>query len=125
MAPANLREQILAAPDLKEEAVPVPEWGEGVSVVVRELTGKQRDAFEADCRQIVGKKVEVNTDNVRAKLVVRCLYDTAGAAGARIFQDGDAEALGAKSGKVLGRLAAVAQRLSGLSDGDLEELAGN
>ena len=39
------KEQMLAADDIKSERVEVPEWGG--DVMVRGLTGTQRDAWEA------------------------------------------------------------------------------
>lgn len=120
----NLKEQIQQAQDLPEEAVTVPEWG-GAALVIRGLTGTQRDEFEASCRKGDGKDVAFDASNLRAKLLVRCLYDGPAPAGKRVFEDDDAEILGGKSGKVLSRLAAKAQKLSGLTDADVEELAGN
>ena len=38
------REQILKADDMTTERVPVPEWGG--EVLVKSLTGRQRDEFE-------------------------------------------------------------------------------
>ena len=38
------KEQILQADDLKTETVEVPEWGG--DVLLRELRGRERDAFE-------------------------------------------------------------------------------
>lgn len=112
----DLRETILAADDLPREKVDVPEWS--CAVYVRALTGAERDAFEASVIQD-GK---ATLDNIRAKLVVRSVVDDAGA---RVFTDADAAALGAKSGKALNRLFPVAQRLGGLTEADVRELAGN
>lgn len=121
MTPINeLRAAILAKDTRPSEKVEVPAWG--TTVTVRGLSGRDRDAFEATCRKRVGKKFEPDVDNVRAKLLVQCLYD---AAGQRIFQDDDAEELGGQAASVLEPLVRAAQRLSGLEDEDVKELAEN
>lgn len=117
----SLRDQILDFTDLPSEDVTVPEWG-GMTVHVRGLTAAERDAFEADSITGRGRNRDVNLRNIRARLVVRCLVDDDGA---RVFGDDDVDALGGKSAAALNRLFDVASRLSGLSDADVEELAGN
>lgn len=107
------RAQILAANDRRTEVVAVPEWGGDVTVA--EMTGAQRDAWEQSLVAKAGGGVDIS--NVRARLVARCIVD---AEGQRLFSDEDAEALGAKSGAALDRVAKVCQRLNGLSDGDVE-----
>ena len=114
------REQILAAVDIQHEDVEVPEWGGTVRVVG--LSGADRDAFEQAITERKGKRVNVNMANIRAKLVSRSLV---GEDGILLFQESDIEALGKKSAAALDRVFSVAQRLSGLSDADVEELAGN
>jgi hypothetical protein len=114
------REAILAAPDIKTEQVAVPEWGG--TVLVRGMTGAERDEYEATLVVGKGKNRDVNMRNARAKLVVRCLVD---ADGKRLFGDADVAALGKKSATALERVFDVARRLSGMSDEDLEELMGN
>ena len=110
------REQILAAVDLKIEAVETPEWGG--NVFVRNMTGKARDAFERTRFKMVKDKVEVIHENTRAALLAVSLCD---AQGHLLFTAQDIEALGEKNGAVLDRLFDVAQRLSGLRQKDTEE----
>lgn len=114
------REAILAAEDLPRELVEVPEWGG--AVYVRALTGAERDQFEASIVEQRGRDVRMNMRNIRAKLVALTVVDEDGQ---RIFTDDDVAALGGKSAAALDRLFAVAQRLSGLSKEDVEELAKN
>lgn len=114
------RDAILQADDLLVEDVEVPEWG-GV-VRVRGLTGAERDAFESEIVELRGKKAKLNTQNFRAKLVRRSVVDEDGQ---RLFSDHDAQLLGQKSASALQRVFDVAQRLSGLSETDVEELIGN
>ncbi|MFF2383772.1 hypothetical protein [Streptomyces sp. NPDC058108] len=120
------RDAILGAVDVQTEKVPVKEWGD--DVIVRGLTGEELDAYQASIRQLRprldGKGMEpvMIHDNMRAKLLVKCLVDEAGE---RLFTDKDVAALGAKNGKVLDRLYDVAAALSGLSEEEQEEMEGN
>lgn len=114
------RDAILGARDLPTEDVEVPEWGG--TVRVRGLTGTERDAFEQSIARRKGKNVELNLRNVRAKLVALSVVDEQGN---RIFSEADVDALGQKSAAALDRIFRVAQRLSGLTDEDVEELTGN
>lgn len=117
----SLRDQILQADDLERQEVEVPEWG--VSVWVRGLTSAERDDYESELLEITedGDKV-LHRENARAKLLVRAVVDEDGN---RVFGDEDVEALGEKSGRATDRLFDVAQELSGVTEEDVEELAGN
>jgi len=114
------RDDILNAQDLPTERVYVDPWGG--EVLVRGLTAAERDEYEASIVRRKGQKTEVDMRNIRAKLVVRCVVDENGQ---RVFRDEDAELLGQKSAAAVDRIFEVAQRLSGLSNRDIEELAGN
>lgn len=114
------KQAIMAALDLPTEDVEVPEWGG--SVRVRGLTGAERDAFEASVVRRTGKRstdVEMDLTDFRAKLVVRCMVDEYGM---RLFDDEDIPNLGSKSAVALNRVFEVAQRLSGLTESDIDEL---
>ena len=114
------REQILGVNDIKTETISVPEWGG--EVLVKALSGAERDQFEIDSLTGKGKNQHVNLQNIRARLVARTVVDETGA---RIFQDGDVKALGAKSAAALQRVFDAAQKLSGLTDDDIDELTEN
>jgi hypothetical protein len=117
------RDAILQAPDLPGEDVAVPEWGG--TVRVRGLSGAQRDAYEASMvimPQSPGGKPKMNMENARAKLVAMCIVDENGSP---LFTLADVEALGRKSGSALNRVYEVAQRLSGLTKADMEEIEKN
>lgn len=107
------REDILAARDLEVVEVEVPEWGG--TVLVRGLTGAERDALEEEAARI-GLK------NLRARWVVRCIVDENGE---RVFRDEDAELLGQKSAAALTRVFEAVVRLSALSEEDVEALEKN
>jgi len=114
------RDEILQVDDLQYEDVEVPEWG-GV-VRVRGLTGAERDAFEESIMDQRGKKFRVLLQNLRAKLVALSIVDEAGK---RLFSEGDVGKLGTKSAAALQRVFEAAQRLSGISDEDVDELVKN
>ena len=110
------KEQILAVDDIKSEIVHVPEWGG--DVLVRGLTGTERDEFEESLAK--GKKVSIR--NIRAKLVALGTIDEKFA---RMFSEGDVAALGAKSAAALDRVFNAIRRLSGLTSEDVAELEKN
>ena len=114
------KDQILAADDLKSQQVATPEWGG--EVIVKTLTGEERDSLEAAIVSSNGKSVVQNRENIRAKLLVRSLVDEHGQ---RLFTDTEVSALGRKSGKVLDRLFDIATDLSKVTPSDVEELAKN
>src|SRR3972149_10065229 len=102
------RDQILNAVDLSVESVDVPEWG-GV-VLVRTLTGEQRDAYEASIVRQNGRHTQFNLVNLRAKLVALCVVDQAGP---RLFSDADVKLLAQKSAAALPRGVGGAPRRNG------------
>lgn len=114
------RDAILQAQDIQREEVAVPEWGG--TVLVRGLTGKERDGLEASMIEGKGKKANVNLANLRAKLVSRAIVDENNQ---RMFTDADIQALSGKSAAALNRVYEVAQRLSGITQEDVDELTKN
>ena len=98
------KDAILAADDLPRETVNVPEWGG--EVLVRTMSGTDRDAFEASLLEKDGRM-----ENVRARLVALTLCDLQGD---RLFDDSEIAALGRKSARALDRVFSVAQRLNGI-----------
>jgi hypothetical protein len=114
------KDAILKADDLPRQVVEVPEWGG--SVMVRGLTGSERDKFEASVLVKKGKDYDVKLADLRARLVVLSVIDEAGT---RLFDDNDVAELGKKSASALNRVFEAAQRLSGLTDQDIEELEKN
>jgi hypothetical protein len=115
------RELILAKKNLRSEIVSVPEWGGDVRV--RELTGSERDRYEAALVKMQkGGATDLTMDNARARLVALSVVDNAGA---RLFREADVIALGNLSAAALSRVFDVAARLSKISAEDLEELSKN
>ena len=113
------RDDLLKADDRQPEEVDLSDIpGFHGSVLVRGMTGKERDAFEVSMMQPGrGGRREVNPVNVRAKLVARCVVDDDGN---RLLSDADVAELGEKSAWAINRIYTVAARLSGMSDDDQE-----
>ena len=114
------RTEILAQDDLLTEDVFIPEWDAWVKI--RTLNASERDHFEAGTVKRDGKKTITNLENIRARLCLLCLVDENGE---RMFQDEDTFPLGGKSAAAIDRVFTVAQRLNGLRDEDVDELAKN
>lgn len=114
------RKDILEVIDLPTQEVEVPEWGG--SVMVRGLNGTERDQYEQSLLSMNGTSVELNLAGARARLVSLACVDEAGQ---RLFTAKDIEALGRKSGTALDRVFQVVQKLSGLSNEDMQELTAN
>lgn len=113
------KSDILQASDIKTELVPVPEWGG--DVYVKGMTGAERDKFEASIVTMKGTNQTVNMANVRAKLASMTICDETGK---RLFSDLETSELAKKSASALQRVFKVAQKLSGIGEDDVKELAG-
>src|SRR5215472_6825818 len=112
------RDDILKAEDGGTVEVDVPEWGG--TVLVRGMTGRERDEFETSMLERGrGGRMVPNPVNTRAKVIARCIVDDDGK---RLFTAADVQALGDKSGAAIDRVFEVAARLSGMSDEDREEM---
>lgn len=115
------RDDILNRSELRTERIEVPEWGG--NVIVRELTGNERDEWESELVAERGAEFTVESmAGARARLASLAII---GEDGERLFTADDVEDLGRLSGAALGRVFDVAARLSGLTATDIEELAGN
>lgn len=113
------RDDILKADDGRTEEVEIPEWGG--TVLVRGMTGAERDRFEMSVLERGhGGRMVPNPANMRAKVIARCVVD---GDGNRLFTDADIAALGEKNGAALDRVFSVASRLSGLGSDEEAEAA--
>lgn len=113
------KDEILKANDLKTEEVAVPEWGG--EVLVRTMTGEERDKFEADSVTFNKKgEAKQNFANTRARLVALvCVNEE----GEPLFSGYDIPDLGRKSAVALDRVFEKAQEMNGFTPKDIEELA--
>lgn len=111
------KQDILKNADSKTIDMDVPEWGGSVRITT--MSGFARDRFESS---VIGKNGGVNHVNIRAKLVAACLVDDKGEL---MFKEKDIDALGRKSCKALDRIFEEAQKLNGIGDTEIEDLAKN
>jgi hypothetical protein len=115
------RDDILQARDVKIEQVDVPEW-EGI-VYVRSISAGERGMIEeaaAKFKESKGK--DPFARNFTVKFASLALCDETGK---RLFRDEDIALLQQKNAAAVSRVAEAAQRLSGFSKSDMEELEKN
>jgi len=115
------RDMILNCEDLKTEEIEVPQWGG--TVVIKAMTGQERDAFESSLYETKGTQVISKPENIRAKLVSKTVIDPE--TKQPMFTVADIDVLGKKSAAALDRIFSASQRLSGISKTDVEELEKN
>lgn len=111
----DLRTQILQARDILTRSVAVPEWG--MAVHVRMLTGHDRHRLE----QAWG---EHHKEPMRLMAIMVCLA-TSDENGARVFQDGDEEAILGKNADAIERIFKAAAEFNQISNASREKLEGN
>ncbi|ARK96168.1 hypothetical protein [Burkholderia pseudomallei] len=105
------RAAILAANDLATVTVDVSEWGG--AVIIRSMTGAQRDAYETSLMtKDASGRYTIDTENMRAKLVIFTAVDETGTP---LFTLDDLPALASKNAAVIERMFVAAQRINGLS----------
>lgn len=119
------RSKLLAKENLEIEKV---ELGEGNIVYVRQMTGRERDQFEAS---LLKKKTnakgeatyEQNTEDFRAKLAVLTLCDEKGNS---LLQPADYPVLSQNmSAKRLEKIITASQKLNAITEVDKENLTKN
>ena len=115
------RADILGKEDRVFQDVQVPEW-EGM-VRVQSLTGLENDEFEKSFLQETAKgEMKVDRKYIREKLLSWTCVDKDGK---RLFSEGDIALLAEKNAAPLRRLQIVAQKLSGIGEKEVEEIAKN
>lgn len=111
------REEILSKTTLKTEKVHVKEWGG--DVIVSEMTGAARDAYE---QEIVKRNAHGDRENVRAKLLIATLVDESGN---HIFSSKDINAVGALPFSAIEQLCAIAAKVNGFTTEELDNAEKN
>ena len=111
------RDEILKADKLAVEKVLVPEWGG--TVCIKEMTGTERDAFEAGILTMRGTKADVRMQDARAKFLVNVICDENGV---RLFKSDEVHIVGKLGAKKIDKLFEVASKLNGMSQKDVGEL---
>jgi hypothetical protein len=126
------RDEILALASAIPETVEVktPEWGADTAVRVRGLTAKERDEYEQSLISLRGRKgargaqntATLNISGARAKLAQLGCVDESGK---QLFTRDDIIELNKLSAAPVDRISAMVQKLSGLSDDDVQEMTEN
>lgn len=123
----DLLDYLKANSDTRYVSVPIPEWGDRI-VVVRSLTSKEKDSYEASCMRnirIKGKRdTEFDAKQARLKLLLLAICKEEGNPDA-MFVAKDIEFLASKNSAAIERLFDVAASLSRITDTDLRDLVGN
>jgi hypothetical protein len=114
------KEEILGVTDLPVKEIDVPEWN-GV-VCIRGLNAQERDEFEEHLFVGEGKDRKMNLKNIRARLISMCVCDENGGS---LFTHEDILTLGKKNARVVNRIFAEAQSLSGLGNEDIKDAIKN
>lgn len=91
-------------------------------VLIRYLSGQERDAYEASIVVGKGQNMTVNMRGARAKLAALCL---ANPDGSRMFEDGDVKRLAGLPAIVLEQIFDRARKINGLTGEDTDEARGN
>ena len=111
------RDDILGA-RLKRETMKVPEWGG--SVILQEMSGMDREAFEEAVVSTNGTDPALNKGNLRGWLASFGIVDETGD---RLFPDAaSVEELGKTSGSALVRVCAKIQTMNGIGEEEVQEL---
>lgn len=112
---------ILAVNDVTIEKVETPEWGGHVHV--RSMSGTDRDLWESEnLQKNKQKEYDLNFANMRARLCQKTLCSPDGKL---LFTVAQINQLGERNAAALDRCFGVAQRLSGISKQDLDEMKKN
>lgn len=113
---------ITAAPARRKEDVPLPEYGEGCVIPVWGMTARERTEFEKSFTSKSGKTLDDRVKEFRERLVLACCKNDDGVA---IFTPEDVQALGTTNADILERIVNACQRLSGMSNQDIEDTVKN
>lgn len=109
----SLRDQILAAQDLKREVVEVPEWldhlDDPIKVEIREISAKGRIQWRG---QAYDEEGNLKEDVWAVSLLLACIFDPE--TGERIFKAEDLDALNEKSDAALAKLLDKTLEINGL-----------
>lgn len=117
------KEDILQARDVKIERVDVPEWGG--TVCVRSLTAAERGLIEEAAANFKEKKGKGGDSFARTFTVKFASLAICDENGTRLFDDQGIAQLQQKNAAIVSRIANVAQRLSGFTKEEMEELEKN
>lgn len=114
----SLRDRILAAKDIEEKLVAVPQWG--CEILVRGLTGLQRAKL---AKTAANRDGTIDLAKIQPRLIILTAYDPETLE--PVFKDTDEPLLNEKSGAALQILVQAAMELSGLAPSAVDEAEKN
>ncbi len=115
------REEILGMEDILMEEVTIPMWGNR-SVWVCGLSAAAKNQYQQSIVEMRGTSQKLRLENSTAKLVALTVVNKDRQ---RLFTERDIEKLGTKSAAALEIIVEVANRLSGMTKKDVEDLVKN
>lgn len=116
---SKLRDKIFNTKDIDSEKVFVKQWN--VEIEVRGMTGKQRATVLQGSIGKDGKSIDFS--KLYPDIVIATSYDPE--TGDAIFEATDRDMLNTKSSAATEKLAKTALKLSGLQEGNFEEIVKN
>lgn len=117
------KKQIDEVEDRKWEDVDVPEWGGQVRIM--ELSSADRGYLEAGTVVAQGSTASVKVESLKTYRERLVAFGLVGESFERLYTNKEIAELGKKSGKVIERLAAKVQELSGMGRFAVKEAEGN
>lgn len=115
--------------DIETKTVPMPEWGEGVTITLKTISAEARDAYET---QIYTEASEDATDeeieslrmdklvNIRSKFLMYCICDPDTLE--LIFAPEDAERFGQHKANSINKLFKVCTEMNGIENSMIVEV---
>lgn len=117
------REQFLnGLKQIPREDVPLPELGNGTVIPVWGMSALDRTRYEKSFSGKSGKTIDARIEQFRQRLVVACCRNDDGTP---IFTESDVAELGRHRADVFERIVNVCQRLSGMTNADIEDTVKN
>lgn len=117
---ALTKERIRNAPDRKKQVVHIEEWGGDVLIIG--MSSNARDRYEQSTLVQRGANVTQNLEGVRVRMVIETTHTLDGQ---KMFTMDDAAWLAEKAGSATDKIFSIGRQLSGMSQADVEEIAGN
>lgn len=117
------RDQLLSPRKLPRATIDLPDLGG--AVIVRGLTAAERDAYEASMVQMRKGRGALNEESMRTARARIVQMGAINEDGSPLFAPADIAQIGNLPAAAVERLFDAIRRLSGMSDADIEELAGN
>lgn len=113
------KDAIFAVKDSDSHEVDVPEWGG--SILLRSMTGKQRNDYEHWATTQSKEKVP-DYRGIRERLIICCAVDENGDA---LFTESDLAKLAEKNSEVIDRLHTECRAICGMDEDSVEDAVKN